>query len=240
LATARQKEEDGLMRRSELASYIDHTLLGPTATRDGVERLCAEAVELGVAAVCVNLRHARLAHERLVGSPVKLCVVVGFPHGMTTSAVKAFETQEAVACGADEVDMVISVGALKDGDFEAVRADVAAVCDAARRAGRPVAVKVILETCFLTDDEKRRGAELAVQAGADYVKTSTGFGSAGATAADVVLLRRVVGPKVGVKAAGGIRDTATAIAMIEAGATRIGASRTADILAGLGETTSAA
>jgi deoxyribose-phosphate aldolase len=159
---------------------------------------------------------------------------------MTTSAVKAFETQEAVACGADEVDMVISVGALKDGDFEAVRADVAAVCDAARRAGRPVAVKVILETCFLTDDEKRRGAELAVEAGADYVKTSTGFGSAGATAADVALLRRVVGPKVGVKAAGGIRDTATAIAMMEAGATRIGASRTADILAGLGETTSAA
>jgi deoxyribose-phosphate aldolase len=209
------------MKRSELASYIDHTLLGPTATRDGVERLCAEAVQLGVAAVCVNLWHARLAHERLVGSPVKLCVVVGFPHGMTTSAVKAFETQQAVAWGADEIDMVIPVGALKEGDVDAVRADVAAVCDAARQAGRRVAVKVILETCFLTDDEKRRGA-------------------AGATAADVALLRRVVGPKVGVKAAGGIRDTATAIAMIEAGATRIGASRTADILSGLADVTAAA
>jgi deoxyribose-phosphate aldolase len=197
-------------------------------------------VELGVAAVCVNLWHASLARERLVGSPVKLCVVVGFPHGMTTSAVKAFEAQQAVSFGADEIDMVIPVGALKEGDFEAVRADVAAVCIVAQRAGRPVAVKVILETCFLTDDEKRRGAELAVQAGADYVKTSTGFGSAGATTGDVTLLRRIVGPKVGVKAAGGIRDTATAIAMIEAGATRIGASRTADILSGLAESTSSA
>ena len=228
------------MRRSELASYIDHTLLGPTATSDGVERLCAEAVELGVTAVCVDLRHAGLARERLVGSPVKLCVVIGFPQGMTTAAVKAFEAQQAVTCGADEIDMVIPVGALKEGDFEAVRADVAAVCVVARRAGHPVVVKVILETCFLTDDEKRKGAELAVQAGADYVKTSTGFGSAGATTADVALLRRVVGPKVGVKAAGGIRDTATAIAMIQAGASRIGASRTADILSGLDESTSAA
>jgi deoxyribose-phosphate aldolase len=228
------------MKRAKLASYIDHTLLGPTATRDGVERLCAEAVELGVAAVCVDLRHADLARERLVGSPVKLCVVVGFPQGMTTAAVKSFEAQQAVGCGADEIDMVIPVGALKEGDVEGVRADVAAVCAVARRAGRPVAVKVILETCLLTDEEKRRGAEVAVQAGADYVKTSTGFGSAGATTADVALLRRVVGPSIGVKAAGGIRDTATAIAMIEAGATRIGASRTVDILAGLDETTSAA
>jgi deoxyribose-phosphate aldolase len=228
------------MDRRELASYIDHTLLGPAATRAAVKQLCKEAVQWGVAAVCVDPRHAGLAHQQVAGSPVKVCVVVGFPHGTSTTAAKAFEAEEAVAAGADEVDMVIPVGALKEGDFAAVREDVAAVCAAARRAGRPVAVKVILETCLLTDDEKRRGAELAVSAGADYVKTSTGFGAAGATTSDVALLRRAVGPEVGVKAAGGIRDTATALAMIEAGATRIGASRTGDILSGHGESTSSA
>ncbi len=227
------------MKRSELASYIDHTLLGPTATRAGVKRLCEEALELGVAAVCVDLRHAELAREELADSSVKVCVVVGFPHGATTAAVKAFEAEQAIAAGADEVDMVIPVGALKEGDLGAVREDVAAVCGVARRAGRPVLVKVILETCLLTDEEKRQAAKMAVGAGADYVKTSTGFGSAGATTSDVALLRRTVGPKVGVKAAGGIRDTATAIAMIEAGATRIGASRTVEILSGLDESVSA-
>ncbi len=221
------------MKRSELAATIDHTLLGPTATRAGVERLCAEAIGFGVAAACIDLRHAATARKALAGSNVRLCVVVGFPHGMTSTRVKVFEAGEAVAQGADEVDMVIPVGALKERDLDGLRADIAAVCDVAHRAGRPVAVKVILETCLLTDEEKALGAREAVAAGADYVKTSTGFGSAGATAADVALLRRAVGPNVGVKAAGGIRDTATALAMIAAGATRIGASRTADILAGL-------
>lgn len=221
------------MNRAELAAMIDHTLLGPTATSAGVKKLCAEAVELGVAAVCVDLRHAVLARRELGKNAVKLCVVVGFPHGMTSSAVKAFEAGEAVAQGADEVDMVIPVGALKEGDVDAVRSDVALVCKAARGTGRTVAVKVILETCLLTDEEKAAGAKAAVDGGADFVKTSTGFGSAGATAADVALLRRVVGPRIGVKAAGGIRDTATALAMIEAGASRIGASRTVAILDGL-------
>ena len=221
------------MKRSELAAYIDHTLLGPTATRAGVEKLCAEAIQLGVAAACVDLRYARTAREKLAGSDVRLCVVIGFPHGMTASAVKAFEAEEAIAEGADELDMVIPVGALKERDLTGLRADIAAVCAVARRAGRPVAVKVILETCLLTDEEKALGAREAVAAGADFVKTSTGFGSAGATSDDVALLRRTVGAGIGVKAAGGIRDTATALAMIAAGATRIGASRTADILAGL-------
>lgn len=224
------------MNRKELASYIDHTLLGPTATRAGVERLCEEAARWGVAAVCVDGRHARLAREALSGSSVKLCVVVGFPNGMAASDVKVFETERVIAAGADEVDMVIPVGALKEGDLEAVRADIAAVCAVAKRGRRRVAVKVILETCLLADDEKTKAARLAVEAGADFVKTSTGFGSAGATVADVALLRRAVGPNVGIKAAGGIRDTATALAMIEAGATRLGASRTGDILAGLNET----
>jgi deoxyribose-phosphate aldolase len=227
------------MRRSELASAIDHTLLGPTATRAGVERLCAEAIRFGVAAVCVDLRHAATARNALGDSDVRLCIVVGFPNGMTSTSVKAFETQEAVAEGADEIDMVIPVGVLKERDLAGLRADIAGVCEAAREAGRRaarrVAVKVILETCLLTDEEKVLGAREAVAAGADYVKTSTGFGSAGATTADVALLRRTVGPDIGVKAAGGIRDTATALAMVAAGASRIGASRTADILAGLNE-----
>ncbi len=223
------------MNRAELAATIDHTLLGPMATRAGVERLCAEAVRFGVAAVCVDLRHAATAKKALAGSLVKLCVVVGFPQGMTGSSVKAFETREAVAAGADEVDMVIPVGAVKERDLAGLRDDIAAVCTEAHKGRRPAIVKVILETCLLSDEEKEVAAREAVAAGADFVKTSTGFGSAGATVADVALLRRVVGPKIGVKAAGGVRDTATALAMIQAGATRIGASRTADILGGLAE-----
>lgn len=223
------------MNKTELAATIDHTLLGPTATRGGVEKLCGEAAGFGTASVCVDLRHAATARRALGGSAVKLCVVVGFPHGMTSSSGKAFETSEAIAAGAEEIDMVIPIGAAKEGDFEAVRADVSAVCAAARRGPRPVIVKAILETCLLTDDEKEKAARAAVEGGADFVKTSTGFSTGGATVGDVALLRRVVGPKIGVKAAGGVRDTATALAMLKAGATRIGASRTADILAGLDE-----
>ncbi|MEW5826534.1 MAG: deoxyribose-phosphate aldolase [Candidatus Bipolaricaulota bacterium] len=221
------------MKREDLAAAIDHTLLGPAATSEAVDRLCDEAVRLGAASVCVNPRHAVRARERIAGTSVRLCVVIGFPHGMTTPAVKAFEAREAIAAGAEELDMVLAVGALKDGDDEGVRADIAAVCDVAHAARPRATVKVILETCLLSDDEKRRAAVLAEHAGADFVKTSTGFAAGGATVEDVRLLRASVTPGVSVKAAGGIRDTATALAMLDAGASRIGASRTADILAGL-------
>jgi len=218
------------VKRNELAERIDHTLLGPTATREGVVTLCEEAVRHGVAAACVNPYHATVAHEALKGSPVKLCVVIGFPHGMTTSGTKAEEAREAVAAGADELDMVINVAALKEGDYKAVEKDIQGVCAAAQATDRPVTVKVILETALLTDEEKVTGAKLAKKAGADYVKTSTGFGPGGATVEDVALLRKTVGEEMGVKAAGGIRDYETALAMIEAGASRIGASRTITIL----------
>lgn len=220
------------MQRRELAKRIDHTLLGPKATRAGVEKLCEVAVEHDVAAVCVDPCYAAAAHDALKGTPVRLCVVIGFPHGMTTSAAKAFEAREAIAAGADELDMVVNVGALKEGDDQAVTEDIRGVCAVAKAAPRQVEVKVILETSLLTDKEKEAGARIAKAAGADYVKTSTGFGPGGATVEDVALLRRTVGDEMGVKAAGGIRDYETALAMLEAGATRIGASRTTDILDG--------
>lgn len=220
------------MKRNELAKTIDHTLLGPTASEEGVRALCAEADTLGVASVCVNPCHVALAHELLKASAVKVCAVIGFPHGQATSNVKAFEATDAIANGADELDMVINVAALKSGDHQAVEDDIRAVCKAAKQAARPASVKVIIETSLLTDEEKETGAVLTRKAGADYVKTSTGFGPGGATVEDVALLRRAIGPDLGVKAAGGIRDYATAVAMIEAGATRIGASRTASILEG--------
>ncbi|MCX6093979.1 MAG: deoxyribose-phosphate aldolase [Candidatus Bipolaricaulota bacterium] len=223
------------MNRRELASRIDHTLLGPTASRDGVRKLCAEAVRYGTASVCVSPCHAALAKELLHGSAVKLCVVIGFPHGATTAAAKRCEADEAIALGADELDMVIRVDALKEGDEKTVSDDIRAVCAAARKAPREVLVKTILETCLLSEEEKTAGARIAKEAGADYVKTSTGFSTGGATAADVALLRRVVGPEMGVKASGGIRDTKSALEMIAAGASRIGASRTVDIVEGVAE-----
>jgi len=220
------------MKRSELAKTIDHTLLGPAASTESVRSLCAEARQMNVASVCVNPCHVALVSGLLEGSSVKACAVIGFPHGMTASAAKAFEAEEAIAAGADELDMVINVGALKEGNVAFVENDIQAVCTVAKAASRPVSVKVILETALLTDAEKVEGARLVKSAGADYVKTSTGFASGGATVEDVALLRRTVGPKMGVKAAGGIRDYDTAVAMIEAGATRLGASRTASILEG--------
>ncbi len=220
------------MQRNELARMIDHTILGPTATRDAVRRICREAIELNTASACVDGCHARLVAGELHGTSVKVCVVIGFPHGMTTTEVKAFEARTAIDDGADELDMVINVPSLKEGDHDAVRADIRAVCDAAKSASRPVQVKVILETSRLTDEEKIAGTRVAKEAGADFVKTSTGFGPSGATAHDVALLRETVGDEMGVKAAGGIRDYETAIAMIEAGASRIGASRSIDILNG--------
>jgi len=222
------------MDRMELAKRIDHTLLGPTATRAAVKTLCDEAIQYGVASACVNPCHVALVRDCLKDSDVKTCAVIGFPHGMSTSETKAFEAQKAIADGADELDMVINVAALKEGDYAAVSDDIRAVCAAAAKAPRPVSVKVILEMALLAQEEKIAGATLAKAAGADFVKTSTGFGPSGATVEDVALLRATVGEEIGVKAAGGIRDAQTALAMIEAGANRIGASRTAAILDGLG------
>ena len=220
------------MKRNELAKAIDHTLLGPTSSKEGIRTLCEEAAAFGVASVCVNPCHVALASELLKESEVKVCTVIGFPHGQATSAVKAFEATDAIAHGADELDMVINVAALKSGDHQSVEDDIRAVCQAAADADRPVSVKVIIETSLLTDEEKEAGAILTRKAGADYVKTSTGFGPGGATVEDVALLRQAIGPEHGVKAAGGIRDYATAVAMIQAGATRLGASRTSAILEG--------
>ena len=210
---------------NELASYIDHTLLKPEATESQIRALCAEARQWRFASVCVNPRWAATAAEELRGSRVKVCTVIGFPLGASVSAVKEFEARRAVADGADELDMVVSVGDLKAGRDEYVRSDIAAVVRGAQ--GRTV--KVIIEACLLTDEEKARACRLAAAAGAGFVKTSTGFSKGGATVHDVALMRAVVGPDVGVKAAGGIHTRAEAEEMIAAGATRIGASAGAAI-----------
>ena len=223
------------MRKMELAKMIDHTLLGPTASVEGVTTLCQEAKRYGFAAVCVNPCHVSVVRDLLKETEVKVCVVISFPHGMTTSEVKAFEAQKAIAAGADELDMVLNVAALKGGDYATVLDDIKGVCAAAEKAPRPVLVKVILETALLEKNEKIAGAILAKAGGSGFVKTSTGFGPGGATAEDVALLRQTVGETVGVKAAGGIHDYETALAMIEAGATRIGASRSVAILEGAPE-----
>ena len=203
-----------------LASYIDHTLLKADTTEAQIRTLCAQAREFHFASVCVNPRWVVQCAQELAGSGVKVCTVIGFPLGASVSAVKAAETRQAVTDGADELDMVISVGDLKAGNNETVQADIRAVVRAA--AGKTV--KVIIEACLLTDEEKTRACKLAMAAGADFVKTSTGFSAGGATVADVRLMRAAVGPNFGVKAAGGIRTREQALAMIEAGATRIGAS----------------
>lgn len=205
---------------NDLASYIDHTLLKPDTTESQIRALCAEARQWRFASVCVNPRWTATAAAELRGSDVKVCTVIGFPLGASVSAVKEFEARQAVADGADELDMVVSVGDLKAGRDEYVRSDIAAVVRGA--LGR--AVKVIIEACLLTDEEKARACRLAAAAGADFVKTSTGFSKGGATVHDVALMRAAVGPDVGVKAAGGIRTRKEAEEMIAAGATRIGAS----------------
>ena len=204
-----------------IAKYIDHTILKPDAARDAVRQICDEAKEYGFASVCVNPTHIELVAKELKGSGVKACVVVGFPLGANTSDTKACETRDVIEMGAEEVDMVINIGAAKDGDWELVQSDIKAVVDA---AGGKALVKVIIETCLLTDDEKVMVCRAAVAAGADFVKTSTGFSTGGATAEDIALMRKTVGPDIGVKASGGVRDYETAEAMIKAGATRIGAS----------------
>ena len=213
----------------ELAKYIDHTLLRTDAQRADVAKLIEEAKAYHFASVCVSPIWVSYVSEALRDTGIKTCTVIGFPQGATPSAVKAFETKQAVADGADEVDMVIAVGRLKDGDDAYVKADIEAVVQA---AGGKALTKVIIETCLLTDEEKRRACLLAKEAGADFVKTSTGFASGGATAADVRLMRESVGEAMGVKASGGIRSRADAEAMLAAGATRLGTSSGVKIVEG--------
>jgi len=205
-----------------LAHMIDHTLLKPEASQDQIAQLCHEARKYSFASVCVNPTNAKLCAQLLKGSGVPVCAVVGFPLGATPTEVKVFETQQAIRDGASEVDMVINVGALKSKDYELVEQDVASIARACH-AGDAI-LKVIIEAALLTDEEKVIACQLAKVAGADFVKTSTGFGPGGATVEDVALMRRVVGPRMGVKAAGGIRSYADAQKMIAAGASRIGAS----------------
>ena len=213
---------------ADLASFIDHTMLKPDATQDDVEGLCREAREAGFATVCVNPTWVSLAAVRLQGSAVGVCSVVGFPLGATTADVKRYEAEGAIFDGASEVDMVINVGALKSGDMTTVQDDVSRVVEVCRRRG--VASKVIIEAALLTREEKVRACQVARQAGATFVKTSTGFGPGGATIDDVVLMRETVGPAMGIKAAGGIKTYAAAKALISAGATRIGASASVRIV----------
>jgi len=205
-----------------VASMIDHTLLKPDATRKEIEDLCREAAQFKFATVCVNPAWVATASRLLANSGVGVCSVVGFPLGATTADVKAYEARRAIFDGTREIDMVINVGALKSGDLQVVERDIAAVASTCRECG--VLSKVIIEAALLTDEEKITACTLAKAAGADYVKTSTGFGPGGATAADVALMRRVVGAEMGVKAAGGVRDLDGLKAMVAAGATRVGAS----------------
>jgi deoxyribose-phosphate aldolase len=211
-----------------IAALIDHTILKPDATRADILKVCREARQYSFASVCVNPYWVELSRAELAGSKVKVCTVVGFPLGATSTESKAAETAIAVRDGAQEIDMVINVGALKSGDQDAVKADIHAVVKASHQAG--AIVKVILETALLDDTQKAVACVLAKAAGADFVKTSTGFGPSGATAHDVALMRRTVGPEMGVKAAGGIRTLQDLEAMTAAGATRIGASASVKIV----------
>jgi deoxyribose-phosphate aldolase len=207
---------------TDVASLIDHTLLKADATRKEIDRLCQEAREFGFATVCINPTWVATAARLLRGSAVGVCTVVGFPLGATTSDVKNYETRRVIFDGATEVDMVINIGALKTGDLATVERDIAAVVAACKECG--VLSKVIIEAALLTDEEKVTASALSKAAGADYVKTSTGFGPGGATVADVALMRRVVGPDLGVKAAGGVRDYEALKNLVSAGASRVGAS----------------
>lgn len=219
------------MSISEIARLIDHTLLRPEGTRDDIRRLCGEARTYEFAAVCVNPCWVPLAASALAGSPVKVCTVAGFPLGATSTEAKVAETAAALRSGAREIDMVMNVGALRSGDPDTVRRDIQAVVRECHRAD--AIAKVILETALLDDGQKRAACFLAKTAGADFVKTSTGFGPSGATAHDVALLRETVGPRMGVKASGGIRTLEDLRAMVAAGANRIGASASVSIVQSL-------
>ena len=205
----------------DIAKYIDHTILKPEATVEDVKKLCKEAREYNFASVCVNGCYAKLVSTELSGSDVKTCVVVGFPLGAMTKEAKAFETTDAIKNGANEIDMVINVGALKDKNYDFLKEEIEAVVNAAK--GKAI-VKVIIETCLLNNQEKVKACEISKEAKADFVKTSTGFSTGGATTEDIALMRKTVGKNLGVKASGGVRDYKTAMDMINAGASRIGAS----------------
>ena len=214
---------------ARVAGAIDHTQLKPDAVTAQFDQLCNEAVEHGFYSVCVNSSRVKYVSDKLKDEKTLICSVVGFPLGAMTTASKAFETKEAVAAGADEIDMVINIGALKSGDYDFVENDIRAVREAA--TGKTV-LKVIIETSMLTDDEKVKACELSEKAGADFVKTSTGFGGGGATVEDVNLMRKSVSNKVQVKASGGIRDFKTALAMLEAGASRLGIGSSIAVMTG--------
>lgn len=222
------------MNNAELAKMIDHTILKANATQSDIEKLCEEAKEYNFASVCVNPYWVPLASDLLKNSTVKVCTVIGFPLGATSSESKASETEIAILQGADEVDMVINVGAMKNNQTDIVEKDILSVVNSARKTGKAqnknITVKVILETCYLTKDEIKNACLCAKNAGADFVKTSTGFGTGGATVEDVKLMKETVGSSMEVKASGGIRDYETAIKMIEAGATRLGTSSGKKIL----------
>jgi deoxyribose-phosphate aldolase len=219
-----------LKMNNTIGKMIDHTLLKPDATKDQIHTLCLEAKEYSFASVCVNPTWVHYSAGLLKGTDVKICTVIGFPLGSNTPETKAFEAKNAIENGAEEVDMVINISALKSGDFELVERDIRAVTEAAK--GKAL-TKVIIETCLLNDDEKVRACEIAVKAGTDYVKTSTGFSTGGATPEDIALMRKTVGAHIGVKASGGVRSVEDAKSMIEAGATRIGASSGVKIVQGL-------
>ena len=220
---------------NQISQLIDHTVLKATATREDVVKICNEAKEHGFFSVCINPTHIELAKKELENSEVRVCTVIGFPLGANTKEVKAFETKDAISKGADEVDMVINIGALKDKNYDLVYEDIKAVVDA---ANKEALVKVIIETCYLTDEEKVKACELAVKAGTDFVKTSTGFGTGGSTPEDISLMRKTVGEDIGVKASGGVRVQEDAIKVIDAGATRIGASASIAIVTGDSQTKS--
>lgn len=212
---------------------IDHTRLQPNAPSDEIRRLCGEAVEYGFAAVVVNPAHVGFAASEVRGSPVKVCSVISFPFGLSATSTKVHEAKNALAEGAREIDMVMNFSALLWGHTELALSDIKAVVDCVKSFSQDVVVKVIVENCYLTDDEKKRACRLAVEGGADFVKTSTGFGTGGANVEDVRLMRSTVGPKFGVKAAGGVRTLEQALAMIEAGANRIGTSSGVSIVQSL-------
>lgn len=218
-----------------IASMIDHTILKADATKADVIKICKEAKEYNFKSVCVNSCYTELVANELKDSDVLVCTVVGFPLGAMDSKAKAFETARAIDLGANEIDMVINIGALKDKDYTLVKNDIKEVVEAAHNKA---IVKVIIEACLLTDDEKIKACELSQEAGADFVKTSTGFSTGGATPEDIALMRRTVGPNMGVKASGGVRTQSDAIKVIEAGANRIGASSSIAIVEGLNNSNS--
>ncbi len=225
--------EDAGGIETDLAKYIDHTLLKPEATKDEITKLCEEAKKYVFASVCIHPSYVPLSAKLLRDTPVKVCTVIGFPLGATSTATKAFEAEHALRDGAKEVDMVINVGMLKSGDYDYVENDMFAVVTTARRYG--ALSKVIIETALLTDEEKIKACLLAKSAGADFVKTSTGFAKGGATVGDIALMRKVVGSAMGVKASGGVRTREEALAMVASGADRIGASASVKIVGGNGE-----